>query len=197
MKNKAILMFVVCTAIFSCKKENATPKPEEETSLATTTQQTNSKISLPDLLLDIEKFGEKEIQNGKELTALEIKNLGLEKMDAAVFSRISEYPGIKYFFLNNVYSGKNGSVKLLSRTYEMENQAWLATYDASNQLVDFKLVFYDEFAESAHQIETKIKNSEISITDLRLNFDTDEQEARTDSSTIDENLKFKNITTEN
>lgn len=79
----------------------------------------------------------------------------------------------------------------------MENQAWMATYDKSNQLVDFLLVFYDEFAESAHQIETKIQNDEIVITEHQLNFETDKENITSVTYEINNDLKFQKITPKN
>lgn len=197
MKTQSILICTVGLFLFSCQKTNVKenqPPPEPE---AMETKIKVQKVSLPNLNLDSEKFGEAGIRNGKVLSAEEIKNLGLDRMDAEVTKRISDYPDIKYFLLKDSHSGENGSVKLLSRTYEMENQAWMATYDKSNQLVDFLLVFYDEFAESAHQIETKIQNDEIVITEHQLNFETDKENITSVTYEINNDLKFQKITPKN
>lgn len=151
---------------------------------------TDSCITLPDMQLEQERFGGQQIHDGKKLSAMEINDLQLAKIDTV---NVFDYPGIGYYYLKDLYENENGVVLLLSRTYEMENIAWIAAYDKNRHLIDFRRVFYDEFAESFLKTITVIVNNVIAISSYAYNSGSGEDEMNIEKYCILNNLHFKKV----
>lgn len=145
-------------------------------------------VPLPDRNFDLEQFGENKIKNNHPLTALELKQLYIKEIDRP----LSQYDlsDFKYYLLQEIYKDKEGKVVLISRNSEMENFAWLATYDVQNNLIDFKTVFYDEWAESAVRTTSIIRNNKIIISQFMLDFETGKENKKVNTFYINEALNF-------
>jgi hypothetical protein len=92
-----------------------------------------------------------------------------------------------------MYTGKEGRILLISRTSEMEAIAWLATYDMQNNLVDFKRVYYDEWAESAMHTTSVIKSNTITVSEYEMDLGTGKETTKTKVFQIGSDLKFKEV----
>ncbi|MGB7498984.1 MAG: hypothetical protein WA897_03735, partial [Moheibacter sp.] len=139
---------------------------------------------------DLEQFGEKEIQNNQPLSGSDLKELQIDKIDKYFPDTNGSLSGIDYYLLKEMYSGIEGKILLISRTSEMENNAWLATYDTKDQLTDSKKVFYDEWAESMMQTTSEIKNNTIIISEHELDMEAEKTITKTKAFQVGKNLKF-------
>ena len=72
-------------------------------------------------------------------------------------------PTLRYHLIDTLYKDNSYYILLLGQWYDYENKAWVASYAAPHQLIDFKQVFYDN-AEGFLSVETEIKNNLLTIT---------------------------------
>lgn len=189
MNNKQILVIVIAINLFfSCIDKTVNP----DTDSAARAKQITSDIpavSLADTQFDIAKFEEgNEIMKGKLVNTNEMKDLHLNQIDK--IDRLSDYPGIKYYNLKELHNGLNGKILVLSRVSEMEMYAWLVSYSPDGHLIDFKTVFYDEFAEGFESITSKIEENKIKINHSRYDFENEKDSVSTQTFYIDKSLKF-------
>lgn len=148
-------------------------------------------IPLPNMIFDLEKFGENGIKNSHPLTAAEQKQFQLSEIDRPLYQ--SDLSDFNYYLLKEIYKGKEGKVLLLSRTAEMEAFAWLATYDLNDKLIDFKKVYYDEWAESTENTTSVIKNNKITLSEYVMNLESGKETTKTKVFQIGSDLKFKEV----
>lgn len=94
------------------------------------------------------------VLDGKQLAALSLKTI--DKGFA---------PTLRYHLIDTLYKSNGHYILLLGQWYDYENKAWVASYAAPHQLIDFKLVFYDN-AEGFLSVETEIKDNLLTITTL-------------------------------
>lgn len=147
-----------------------------------------SIIPLSNMIFDAEQFGLEEIKNEHPLSDSEIQELHIQRIDQ--IDKIANYPNLNYYSLKEIYSEDNKNIVLLSRVYEMENYAWLASYDAENNLIDFLNVFYDEFAEGASQTTSIIKNNKIIITNYTMDLKTGQETNQLQTYMVNDSLNF-------
>ena len=187
MKNKVVklngivlsLFIVGILFLFGCSQNN---------DKLITVKSVNSVIPLSNMVFDAEQFGLEEIENEHPLSALEIQDLHIQRIDQ--IDKMSDYPNLSYYSLKEIYSEDEGKIILLSRVYEMEDYAWLASYDAENNLIDFLKVFYDEFAEGASQTTSVIKNNKIIITNYKMDLKTGHETNQLQTYYVNDSLKF-------
>ncbi|MFA7616294.1 MAG: hypothetical protein WBF83_09415 [Moheibacter sp.] len=192
--NQTIIPFVVLMFGFElfigCKNENKTTEVKNFKTSEISENHAPEIIPLPDMNFDLEQFGEKEIQNNQPLSGSDLKELQIDKIDKYFPDTNGSLSGIDYYLLKEMYSGIEGKILLISRTSEMENNAWLATYDTKDQLTDSKKVFYDEWAESMMQTTSEIKNNTIIISEHELDMEAEKTITKTKAFQVGKNLKF-------
>lgn len=185
-------MLIVCAVspfIAGCKNNNEQQRNQAVAQEKVMTEQNKSGINpLPDMDFDAEQFGEKEIENDLPLTAAAIEQLQIVEIDRPLYQ--NDVSDFKYHLLKELYNGENGKILLISRASEMENFAWLATYDVQNKLVDSKIVYYDEWAESAVRTTSAIRDNMITISQFMLDFETGQENKKVNTFYINEALKF-------
>lgn len=194
IKSSVILMFGFALFI-GCKNENKTPEVRDiQTSeIPETAAPAVIVIPLPDMIFDVEQFGEKGMQNSQPLSVSDLKKLQIDKIDEYFPGTENDLSEVNYYLLKEMYSGKEGKILLISRTSEMENNAWLATYDTKDQLTDSKKVFYDEWAESMMQTTSEIKNNTIIISEHELDMEAEKTITKTKVFQVGKDLKFKEV----
>ncbi len=185
-------MLIVCAVspfISGCKNSNEQQRNQVVAQEKGITEQNKSGINpLPDMDFDAEQFGENEIESDQPLTAAVIEQMQIVEIDRPLYQ--NDVSDFKYYLLKELYNGENGKILLISRTSEMENFAWLATYDMQNKLVDSKTVYYDEWAESAVRTTSAIRNNKIIISQFMLDFETGNENKKVNTFYINEALKF-------
>lgn len=191
MKIKTLSIGLMIFAM-ACQSEN---KADSNISKATATADSvmTNILPLPDMIFDVEKFGENEMKSSQTLSGSDLEKYQLKKMDESFPDRDSDFSDnsdVNYYLLKEMYKGKEGEILLISRTSEMENNAWLATYDLQFHLVDFKRVYYDEWAESLMQITSVIKNNKITISKHELTLEDEKTITTTNIFQIRSDLKF-------
>lgn len=149
---------------------------------------TNNNIPLTDMQFDFVRFARYDIRNRHPLGPSEIQKWQVEQIDKLRLR--SNYINLQYYVLRELYKGKEGKVVLISRIYQMENSAWLASYDPHNKLVGFKTVFYNEFALNTSSTTSFIKNNQINIRRRYLDVETDAQTEYRQSFQINMGLQF-------
>lgn len=97
------------------------------------------------------------LEKCKKLSKQQLATLSVKQMDK------SFDPELQYRLIDTLYQGKDHYILLLGQWYDFENKAWVASYAASNKLIDFRQVFYDN-GEGFLSVETVIKNNTLSIT---------------------------------
>ncbi|HTO17257.1 MAG TPA: hypothetical protein VLZ83_15945 [Edaphocola sp.] len=184
-----MLSSIAIISLFSCDGQTNSDKiSSQENEKSTVSITDKSKVFLPDMTLDIEQFGENEIKKGVLLAVHNMETLQINKIDK--LENPAEHNDAHYYLLREIYKGENGQVVLLSRTSEMESIAWMISYNSKNELLDYKTVFYDEWAESISQISSIIQNNRIIITKYNLNLENEEETTTTESFYLNNSLKF-------
>jgi hypothetical protein len=183
-------LFIACTNDTKQQKTKEVQMPETSETTTTTT------IPLPDMELTIEEFGENGMMGNQPLFSSDLKKYQIKKMDEYFQdsdSNAFDNSDINYSLLKEMYTGKEGRILLISRTSEMEAIAWLATYDMQSNLVDFKRVYYDEWAESAMHITSVIKSNTITVSEYEMDLGTGKETTKTKVFQIGSDLKFKEV----
>lgn len=184
-----LIFSAVSPFIAGCKNNNEQQRNQAVAKEKIITEQNKSGINpLPDMDFDAEQFGEKEIKNDQPLTAAANKQLQIEEIDRPLYQ--NDVSDFKYYLLKELYNGEKGKILLISRASEMENFAWLATYDAQDKLVDYKTVYYDEWAESAVRTTSAIRANKIIISQFMLDFETGNENKKVNTFYVNEALKF-------
>lgn len=180
-----LLILTLSCRSASKTETNTEEKPEVSQPIAA------SIIPLPDMNFDLDQFREKEIRNGHLLSASEQQKLQVSEIDRPIYQDdISEF---QYYFLKEMYKGKEGKILLLSRRAEMEAFAWLVSYDKQDRLIDYLQIYYDEWAESAVNNTSVIRNDSISIRKYKMDLETGKEHLKTIVFQIDNELKFKEM----
>ncbi len=183
-----VLIFAVaCNANTSTSDNQHTEQTASAVSEATQSASTQP-VPLPDMVFDMEHFGENEIRNDHPLSAAEIEQLQIEEIDRPLYQ--DDLSDFKYYVLKELYNGKEGKIILISRTSEMESFAWLASYDTQGKWIDSKTVFYDEWAESAVSNTSLISDNKITISQYMLDFETEQENTKVNTFYINKGLKF-------
>lgn len=195
LKLSFILMFGFALFI-GCKNENKAPEVQEAQTPEISESSAEAVIPLPDMEFDMEKFGQKGMVSDQPLFSSDLKKYQLKKIDKYfpdADSELSDNSDVNYYLLKEMYTGKEGRILLISRTSEMEAIAWLATYDIQNNLIDSKRVYYDEWAESAMNIMSIIKNNTITVSEYEMDLGTGKETTTTKVFQIGSDLKFKEV----
>ena len=95
----------------------------------------------------------------KKLNTQQLSALSVKKMDKGFDAHL------QYKLIDTLYKNNSHYILLLGQWYDYENKAWIAAYAAPHQLIDYKLVFYDN-AEGFLSVETAIKQNIITITTI-------------------------------
>lgn len=74
--------------------------------------------------------------------------------------------------------------------HEMEDFAWLVSYDPFGKVIDSKTVFYDEYAENITQITSVFKNNQIRIKTYKMDLETEEETVTYQTFSINPSLNF-------
>jgi len=190
-----ILMFGFALFI-GCKNENKAPEVQEVQTPEISISPAEASIPLPDMEFDMEKFGQKGMVSNQPLFSSDVEKWHINKIDEylqGIENNPSNNSDVNYYLLKEIYTGKEGRILLISRTSEMEAIAWLVTYDMQNNLVDSKKVYYDEWAESAMQTTSVIKNNTITVREYKMDLGTGKETTTTKVFQIGSDLKFMEI----
>lgn len=181
---KRFLQFIFLIFGLSCMLQCHQNKKESDHLSASVIE----KIALPNMVLDVDNFGVSGITNRQRLSNSEIEKLHLQQISNP--ERNEYYPEIDFYLLHEIDSVENGKILLISGIYEMENFAWLVSYDISGKVIDYRTVFYDEFAESIAQITSVFKNDEIQIKTYKMDLETEDETVTYQTFSINSSLKF-------
>ena len=165
-KSFSFILALLSLTIFSCdKKSESTVIVKEET----VTQKTPDKLgeiwkslplrSLP--LNDSTNFDTFKV--GTELIMTEIQLLQLFKVYpelASVDSQFKVFPSYKLNISDNYYS-----IVLIIKKGEHELESILLNYDLSENLSGYKVIAYDEIAESFFRTSSRIEKDFVTVTE--------------------------------
>ena len=174
-----------CSACNNKNTHDENQATEETTAPASTT------VPLPNMVFDIEHFGERGINNNHPLSTSEQQRLQVGEIDQPLYQ--NDLSDFKYYLLKEIYKDKEGKILLLSRTSEMEAFAWLATYDTQEKLVDYQTVYYDEWAESLVNNTSIIRDNCITLRQYQRDLGTGRESIKTKVFQINGDLKFKEL----
>jgi hypothetical protein len=113
---------------------------------------------------------------GEEILAFSLDTLGI---DSSTFVNLDYWVDLSPDFSTYVFN-----VELT----EHEMATYMVTYFGDYTFIDSKMIGYDEIAESAHRIESKIEKDKITIDDIST---WDERVVVTSVFVIDENGNFQ------
>ena len=151
--------------------------------------QSETTIPLEKRVLDEHSAENGALKKGKILDKTQQNLLSLSQIDPAQ-KDLNSYPDIQYYCLDTIAHNKNGTALLISRLYEMEDFVWIVMYDSDRKLKDFKTVFYDEYAESAHHIYAQFKHSVITLSEYKMDLGSGDETNNTSLFSISEDLVF-------
>jgi len=184
--NKSFFIFLVSgIMLLACQSEN---KADAITANATADSVTTNALPLPEMKLNMEQFGQTDISNEQPLSVSEQQQLQVSEIDKPLYEE--DIAAFTYYLLKEMYNGKEGKILLISRTAEMEVFAWLASYNPQGKLIDFKNVYYDEFAEGAKNKTSIIHDNRIQIRQYEMDLGSGEESVQTKTFEIGSNLKF-------
>ena len=146
-------------------------------------------IPLKTRILDEHSAENGALKKGIILDKSQQNQLFLSQIDEAQ-KDLSSYPDIQYYCLDSIAHNKNGTALLISRLYEMEDFVWIALYDSDMKLKDFRTVFFDEYAESAHHIYAQFENPLITLSEYKMDLGSGDETNDTSLFSISEDLVF-------
>lgn len=193
IKKPFLLLLLITSLVISCKFNKEAEAIEPSTPSAVDDKfksNLGDNIFLPTMKFDDVFVESKSLIYGEPLTKEEKSIFALQKIDPN-FDRLQGYPDVKYYALRPLLNNETGRIYLLSRVSEMEVFLWMAIYDSNRKLSDYKLVLYDEYAESAHQIFTEIDNDRITISEYTMNLEDGNENTISENFVITPGLVFQ------
>ena len=151
--------------------------------------QSETTIPLKTRILDEHSAENGALKKGIILDKSQQNQLFLSQIDPAQ-KDLNSYPDIQYYCLDTIAHNKNGTALLISRLYEMEDFVWIVLYDSDRKLKDFRTVFFDEYAESAHHIYAQFENPLITLSEYKMDLGSGDETNDTMQFSISKDLVF-------
>jgi len=129
---------------------------------------------------NFDNFKETNFYNEHEVSALKLKNLYPN-----FYKETHNYKAIASYKIN--YSSNFHSIVLTILKGDNEMESVLINYDFNGNIIDSKVISYDEIAEGQSKIESKIENNKITINHI---FWIDEKQVETKVFKIEANGKI-------